>query len=199
VPTHADELTPGATGSSLDTQRLLGVGLSKKYPDTKVTVMCSLGYSDAIKAVPKGVLDIGVASGELTDEERRPNLTATEYALTPAAIAVSSKSGVTEIAREQRADFLTGKLGKWPDGLVIHPVLRQPGDKNSRQLRDLSTTIEAALAVAERRHGCHEVLLGAIHPQCIRRHFLRFEFFGGMTARQGIAVAQLRVLTQVDG
>ena len=115
--------------------------------------MISLGSSGAIKAVPKGALDIGVASRDLTDAERQRNMTATEYARTPAAITVSSKSGVADITREQRADFLTGELGKCPDGLVIRPVLRQPGDDNSRQLRGLSNAIEAALAIAERRQG----------------------------------------------
>ncbi|HOE41730.1 MAG TPA: substrate-binding domain-containing protein [Rhodoferax sp.] len=153
VPAHADELTLGGTGNSLGTLRLLGVAFSKKYPDTKVTVMSSLGSSGALKAVPKGALDIGVTSRTLTDEERKSNMAATEYARTATVIAVSNKSSVTDITREQLADMLTGKLGKWPDGGVIRPVLRQPGDDNSRQLRGLSPAIEQALAKAEQRQG----------------------------------------------
>ena len=153
VPAQADQLKLGGTGNSLGTLRLLGVAFSEKYPDIQVTVLNSLGTSGAIKAVPKGALDIGVASRALSEEELKNNLVATEYARTTTVIAVSTNTRVTAITREQLADMLTGKLGQWPDGRTIRPVLRQPGDDNSKQLRGLSPAIERALASAESRQG----------------------------------------------
>ena len=153
LPAHADELKLGGTGNSLGTLRLLGVAYNKKHPDTKVTVLSSLGTSGAIKAVPKGALDIGVASRALTDEELKSGMVATEYARTPTVIAVANTSSASAITREQLADMLTGKLSKWPDGTAIRPVLRQPGDDNTKQLRGLSPAIEQALVSAEQRQG----------------------------------------------
>lgn len=153
VPAHADQLKLGGTGNSLGALRLLGAAFSQKYPGTQVTVLNSLGTSGAIKAVPKGALDIGVASRPLTDEERKNDLVATEYARTTTVLAVSSNARVTSITREQLADLLTGKRSQWPDGTTIRPVLRQTGDDNSKQLRSLSPAIEQALASAELRQG----------------------------------------------
>jgi phosphate transport system substrate-binding protein len=148
----ADEIKIGGTGNALGTMRLLGDAFSKKYPATKVVVLSSLGSSGAIKAVPKGAIDIGLTSRALSDEEGAGAL-ATEYARAPTVLAVSKTSKVTAISREQIADIYTGKLANWPDGTPIRPVLRQPGDDNTKQIKSLAPAIEQALNVAEQRPG----------------------------------------------
>jgi phosphate transport system substrate-binding protein len=148
----ADEIKIGGTGNALGTARMLGEAFSKKYPSTKVMVLSSLGSSGAIKAVPKAAIDIGLTSRALTDDETAGAL-ATEYARAPTVLAVSTKSKVTAISREQIADIYTGKLVNWPDGTPVRPVLRQPGDDNTKQIKSLSPAIEQALNVAEQRPG----------------------------------------------
>ena len=149
----AQEIKIGGTGNALGTMRLLGEAFSKQHPDMKVAVLSSLGSSGAIKAVPKGAIDIGLTSRALSDEERATGSVATEYARCPTVLAVSTISTVTAITREQIADIYTGKLATWPDGTPIRPVLRQPGDDNTKQLKSLSSAIAEAVEVAERREG----------------------------------------------
>lgn len=149
----AEEIKIGGTGNALGTMRLLGEAFSKTHPDIKVTVLSSLGSSGAVKAVPRGAIAIGLTSRALSDEERATGTVATEYARTATVFAVSTKSKVSEITREQVADVYSGKLADWPDGTPVRPVLRQPGDDNTKQVRSLSPAIEKALDIAEQRPG----------------------------------------------
>lgn len=149
----ADEIRIGGTGNALGTMRLLGEAFSNKYPNMKVTVLNSIGTSGAIKAVPKGAIDIGLTSRALSDEELKTGVIPTEYARTLTVLAVSTKSKITAITREQIADLYTGKLTTWPDGTLIRPLLRQPGDDNTKQLKALSPAIEKALILADQRSG----------------------------------------------
>lgn len=150
---QAAEIKIGGTGNALGTLRLLGDAFNRKYPDVKVSVLRSIGSSGALLAVPRGAIDIGLTSRELTDEERSRGIIATEYARTSTVIAVSTKTRATTLSREQLADIYTGKLSQWQDGTTIRPILRQPGDDNTKQLISLSPAIERALAVAEKRPG----------------------------------------------
>ena len=152
-PVSAEEIKIGGTGNALGTMRLLGEAFSKKHPDVKVNVLSSLGSSGALKALPKGAIDIGLTSRALSDEERSTGIQAIEYARSPTVLAVSIKSKITDITREQIADIYSGKLSNWPDGTLVRPVLRQPGDDNTKQIRSLSPTIDKALGIAEQRPG----------------------------------------------
>ncbi len=149
----AEEIKIGGTGNALGSMRLMGNAFSAKYPDIKVTVLGSIGTSGAIKGVPKGAIDIGVTSRPLTKEEIVTNLLATEYARTLTVFAVSNKTKVAAITSSQIADLYNGTLAKWPDGTPIRPVLRQPGDDNTKQVRSLSPEVEKALLAAEKREG----------------------------------------------
>jgi phosphate transport system substrate-binding protein len=151
--TMAEEIKIGGTGNGLGTMRLMGAAFSKAYPEVQVRVLGSLGSSGAIKAVPKGALDIGLTSRVLTEQERKEGLVITEYARTPTVFAVAQSSGLTALTRGQIADIYAGRLVKWADGTSIRPILRQPGDDNTRQVRGLSMAIDQALNIAEKRPG----------------------------------------------
>ena len=150
---QAAELRIGGTGNALGTMRLLSEAFAKAQPAAKSIVLSSIGSSGAIKAVPKGAIDIGLSSRPLTEEETRTGMTTIEYARAPTVFAVQEKNPVTALTVEQIADIYTGKLASWPDGTPIRLVMRQPGDDNTRQIKQLSAAIEQALAVAEKRPG----------------------------------------------
>jgi len=143
----------GGTGSALGTMQILGRAFTIQNPDIQVTVLPSLGTSGAIKAVPKGAIDIGLASRPLSDGEAKAGIVAMEYARTPLVFAVSLRTQVTAITLSQVAEIYAGTLASWPDGSRIRPVLRQPGDDSTRQLRQMSDAIDQALSMADQRPG----------------------------------------------
>lgn len=149
----AADITIGGTGNAIGTMTLLGQAFGTQSPGTKVTVVPSLGTSGAFRAVTKGALDIGLSSRAATQEERKLGITSLEYARTPLVFVVSTKTRATALTLDQVVDIYAGKLATWPDGNQIRPVLRQPGDDNTRQLRAMSPALEQALSLAERRQG----------------------------------------------
>lgn len=148
-----EEIKIGGTGNALGTMRLLGDAYMRKHPDTKVTILPSLGSSGAFKAIPKGVIDIGLTSRPISDDERAAGAVSAEYARSPTVFAVAKTSRISTITRQQYADILTGKLSDWPGGKPIRPVLRQMGDDNTKQVSSLSPEIAMALDVADKREG----------------------------------------------
>lgn len=149
----ADELRIGGTGNALGTMRLLGEAFTRLHPEHKVTVLPSIGSSGAIKAVPRGALDVGVSSRPLNEEEKTAGAIAIEYARSPTVLAVSRSAAVKAVTRDQLVAIFAGTLTRWPDGTTIRPVLRQVGDDNTRQLKSLTPAMEQALGAAAQRAG----------------------------------------------
>jgi phosphate transport system substrate-binding protein len=149
----AEEIKIGGTGNALGTMRLLADAFRKQNPDMHVTVLPSVGSKGAIKAVPKGVLDIGLSARPLTDEERKLGSIAHEYARSPLVFAVSTKTGVRALTLDQIVDIYSGKLVNFPDGSQIRPVLRPIGEDITLQIKHMSPALDKALSAAEQRPG----------------------------------------------
>ncbi len=147
------EIRIGGTGNAIGTMQLLANAYASTNPAAKVTVLKSIGTSGAIKAVSRHAIAIGLASRTVTPEEAAAGLVAIEYARCPTVFAVQARNHVTGLTTEQITAILRGDMSVWPDGTPIRPVLRQPDDDNTRQIRLLSPGMAAAIDVADRRPG----------------------------------------------
>lgn len=152
-PSWSADITIGGTGNALGTMRILAKAYQEVNPDIKINVLPSIGSSGAIKAVPRGKIDIGLSSRTLKEKESASGIIAVEYARTPTVIAISNNLDHDTFTINQLVDIYTGKLTRWPDGELIRPILRQANDDNTRQLKRLSPALQNAIEVAEKRSG----------------------------------------------
>jgi len=150
---QGEPLRIGGTGAALGTAQLLADAFSKQNKDIDVEVLPSLGTSGAIKAVPKGALDIGLSARPLNEAEGKLGVVAFEYARTPLVFAVAKRSAVNGTTLLQLGAIYGGTMATWPGGEQVRPVLRQSGDDNTRQVMDMSPALAAAMPAAEARPG----------------------------------------------
>ena len=146
-------LKVGGTGAALGTMHMIVGAFHAQNLDLEVSVLPSLGTSGAIKAVSQGALQIGLSVRRLTDAEARLGMKTVEYARTPLVVAVAAGSAAKSLTLEQLARIYDGTLLTWPDGGQIRPILRQAGDDNTRQLRQISPALDRAVTVSEQRPG----------------------------------------------
>ena len=150
---RSETIKIGGTGNAIGTMQRLAEAYKKVEPRIDITVLPSIGSSGAIKAVPQGAIDIGLSSRPLKDSETGSGAVSVEYARSPTVLAVSNDLALDEIRTAQLIDIYTGKLTKWPDGALIRPIIRQPGDDNTLQLKALSPAVKEAVEFADTRSG----------------------------------------------
>ena len=149
----AEQIIIGGTGNALGTMQLLANAYQARNSDINITVLPSIGSSGAIKAVPRGKIDIGLSSRRFKKAEFSAEASVIEYARSPTVIAVSNNLDVTNISIDQLSDIYNGKQTVWPNGDLIRPIIRQDKDDNTIQLKQLSPELENAINFAENRSG----------------------------------------------
>jgi phosphate transport system substrate-binding protein len=150
---RSETIKIGGTGNALGTMQRLAEAYHRVNAGIEITILPSIGSSGAIKAVPQGAIDIGLSSRPLKESETGSGVISVEYARSPTVIAVSDKSAVDETSIDRLVDIYTGKSTRWPDGTLIRPIIRQPGDDNTVQLTALSPALKEAVEIADTRSG----------------------------------------------
>jgi phosphate transport system substrate-binding protein len=143
----------GGTGAALGSMLLLADEFSRSNPDIKINTLANLGSAGSVKAVSSGAIDLAVTSRALTLSESKLGVSQLEYARTPFVFAVSAKSAVSAITRQELADIYAGKMTKWPDGKAIRVVLRPPSDIDSAMVKGFTAALGQGLPAAEKRPG----------------------------------------------
>lgn len=151
--TAAERIRIGGTGVALGTMQRMADGFTAANPDISVVVLPSLGTIGAIKAVPRGGVEVGLSTRPLTADELKQGVVSFEYARSPLVFAVSVRSKVHAVTLAQLADLYSGKVVAWPDGTQFRPILRQPGEDSVRQMKGMSADLARALSAAEQRPG----------------------------------------------
>jgi len=143
----------GGTGTALGSMRLLGDAYEKKHPGVKVQVIPSLGSIGGIKSVLEGVLDLGVSSRLLKEDELKAGAVPTEYARTPFFFVANHKVDKSGLTIGELESIYLGKTHLWPDNTRIRLVLRPETDQDTRLVKSISPGMARAVDVALAREG----------------------------------------------
>lgn len=104
-----------STNGSTSMEKVIG-GLSEQFMNdnsgVKITYDAT-GSGTGIETAKKGTCDIGLASRDLTPEEKKAGLVQKTIALDGIAIIVNEKSPVKDLTVKQIADIYTGKITSW--------------------------------------------------------------------------------------
>ncbi|MGN8772530.1 phosphate ABC transporter substrate-binding protein [Candidatus Weimeria sp. HCP3S3_B5] len=106
-----------ATDGSTSMEKVIGYlseAFMQENPNVKVTYNPT-GSGSGIEAVGKGSCDIGLASRDLTDDEKSSGLTQTTIAIDGIAMIVNPNNGVENLSMDQIAQIYTGKITNWKD------------------------------------------------------------------------------------
>jgi phosphate transport system substrate-binding protein len=123
------------------------------HPDTRVSVVRSLGSGGGIRAVLAGAIGLGVASRPLREKERSHGAVEMEFARTPFVFAVSTNSTLRAITSRELVELYEGKRTTWADGSPIRIVLRPDGDIDTKIIKSISPELRRAVLAAEARPG----------------------------------------------
>lgn len=143
----------GGTGSAIGAIKELAGAFRKKNPRVNIVIVPRLGTSGGIKAVTDGVIDIGLSTRPLKEDERRQGLKDVEYARTPFMFVTQRKPTGVNFTLDYIAKIYAGEVRAWPDGSVIRLVLRPENDADTALLKNMSPEMNRAVQKAISREG----------------------------------------------
>lgn len=150
---QAEEIKIGGTGAALGTMRVLADAYAQRQPDTRFTILPSMGSGGGIKAVLAGAIHISVSARPLKDTEKQAGGVEVEYGRTPFVFATPGANKTSGLTTHNLVDIYAGKLETWPDGSKVRLVLRPVGDSDSESIKSISPAMRDAKTAAEQRKG----------------------------------------------
>jgi phosphate transport system substrate-binding protein len=153
-PVFATEtLQIAGTGTAIGTMKMLASAFEKTNPGIKVQVLPSVGSSGGIKAVAKGVIDIGLISRALKEGETNLGLSVTEYAKTPFILVVRENLPVGGLSSRDIAKIYRGETQTWTNGERIRLIMRPATETDTLLAKNISREMSRAVDAALSREG----------------------------------------------
>ena len=149
----ADIIRINGSGSGLHMMKPLISAYNKAHPEVEFEMDKPLGSSGSIKALLGGAIDIALSSRPLKPEETTLGATLQKYGETPLAIVTNKDVSKKDVTSHELADFYAGKTANWPDGKSVRLILRPVDDADTKVIRNLSTEMDVAMTIAQKRQG----------------------------------------------
>lgn len=145
------------TGSGIGVMKLMAETFHRRYPDTSVVVLPSIGSTGGIKATREGKIDIGLSSRALKPEERSPVMVEVAYGRTPFLFATQAVNPEKGFSLKEIEEIYSGTRMTWHNGKPLRLVLRPRHDAYSLYLDTISPGMRAA---HEKAHAIPGVFVG---------------------------------------
>ena len=145
----AETLRVGGTGGAMEMMRHVAAAFS---PATgiKVEVIMSLGSGGALRALPAGALDVGVAARKLEPVAVARGLVAVPIART-ALVFVTSHPKPNSVKSSELIEIFKSATPKWADGSPINIILRTKLDSDTLILQEYFAGMQEAVETARLR------------------------------------------------
>jgi len=154
VPSEADTLKVGGTGSSGPLVELLFDAFRRTAPEARLDlVQPPLGSGGALKALAGGRIDLAIAGRPLKPEEATGCGRHFGFAATPFILATNGGSLPDGLPLATLADIYSGTFTQWADGSPIRLVLRAPFESDTLLLKSLSPAMARGVEAAAARPG----------------------------------------------
>lgn len=108
------ELSIGGSSSVTPVMEKLAEAYEELNPDVEIQVQES-DSTTGVTSANEGVVDIGMASRELKDEEVDYGLTQTTIAMDGIAVIVNNENGIGNLTMDQVKDIYTGNITTWDE------------------------------------------------------------------------------------
>lgn len=141
----AETLRLGGSGTAVAVMRQLAAAYRIHHPDVQFVVVPDLGSTGGIQATIANVIDIGVSSRELKEEERKLGITDLPYARSPWVFITPMAQPLNGVSTKDVVDIYTRKRTHWPDGKPIRLVVAPTGDRDNKLLSTLSPEMGKAV------------------------------------------------------
>lgn len=153
MPAFAQDLRIGGSGGPTLALEAVAKAFHERNPQLRPVLVSTLGTRGGIRAVAEGVLEVGVASRELSAQEMASGLLQVEFARTPFVFATQAGNKTARISLKEVTDIYAGRMRAWPGGDPIRLVLRPEGDSDTTILRGISEELRRASMDAQARPG----------------------------------------------
>jgi|WetSurMetagenome_2_1015567.scaffolds.fasta_scaffold00035_73 phosphate transport system substrate-binding protein len=143
----------GGSGIALASMKAVAEAFIKANPGAEVIVLPSIGSAGAIKAVSKKVIDIGISSRPLNNDEAGLGISPVRFGKTPFIVIANRSVKAGNISTKDIIRIFRGEMTVWSAGSLIRMIIRPARETNTLMLKAMSPEMSEAVDMAGTREG----------------------------------------------